>query len=78
MQVASIEEAGLKNLKIGDAKVSEVHANFIINDGNSSAKDVCELIQFIQREVKIKKGIKLETEVLLLGNQSDFEKIREK
>ena len=62
-----IDEAGLKVYKIGGAVVSEKHANFIINSGNASAKDVLDLIKFIQEKVFSKTGYKLETEIGLIG-----------
>ncbi|MBR2832907.1 MAG: UDP-N-acetylmuramate dehydrogenase [Bacilli bacterium] len=57
-----IEEAGLKGKQIGAAVVSEKHANFIINDGSASGKDVKDLIIFIQKEIRNKYGIDLKTE----------------
>ncbi|MCS7228658.1 MAG: UDP-N-acetylmuramate dehydrogenase [Candidatus Kryptonium sp.] len=62
-----IEEAGLKGVQIGDAQISEKHANFIINKGNATASDVLELIKLAQRKVYEKFGIKLELEVKLIG-----------
>ncbi len=61
-----IEECGLKGLKFNDAFVSDKHANFIINKGNASGKDVLELIEKIKDEVFRKKGIKLEEEVVIV------------
>ena len=58
-----IEESGLKKFSIGDAFVSEKHANFICNRGSATAKEVLELIQEIQVRVKQKTGLELETEV---------------
>lgn len=58
-----IEEAGLKGFAIGDAKVSEKHANFIINTGKASAADILRLMQIIQQEVQKRFDIKLEPEV---------------
>ncbi|MEN3037537.1 MAG: UDP-N-acetylmuramate dehydrogenase [Candidatus Kryptonium sp.] len=62
-----IDEAGLKGVQIGDAQISEKHANFIINKGNATARDVLELIKLAQRKVYEKFGIKLELEVKLIG-----------
>ncbi len=64
---ALIEKAGLKGKRIGDAIVSEIHANFIINKGNSSASDVMALINLIKNKVKAKDGIELEPEIQFLG-----------
>jgi UDP-N-acetylmuramate dehydrogenase len=62
-----IEESGLKGYSIGGAKISEKHANFIINTGNASATDIFKLIHVIQQEVHKHFGIKLEPEVHILG-----------
>lgn len=62
-----IEEAGLKGLSAGDAQVSEKHAGFVINKGNATAKDVCVLTDKIMEEVMKKDGVKLELEVIKLG-----------
>ena len=47
--------------------VSTVHGNFIVNEGNATAKDVLELIEFIKQTAKAKRGIELETEVEIIG-----------
>jgi len=62
-----IEEAGLKGFKIGDAMISEQHANFIVNTGKASASDVISLMQEIQAKVFERFGIRLEPEVHILG-----------
>lgn len=62
-----IEACGLKGYRIGNAKVSERHANFIVNLGNATAKDVLQLIQFIQKEVYQRFQVELKTEVLVVG-----------
>lgn len=54
-----IEEAGLKGKNINDAKVSEKHANFIINSGNASGEDIKKLINYIQNKIKEKYDIEL-------------------
>ena len=61
-----IDEAGLKGFSIGDAEVSTVHAGFIVNKGEATAKDVLELIEYIKKQVyiKFKKEIHLEIEVI--------------
>jgi len=58
-----IEKCGLKGKKIGKAKISEKHANFIINLGGAKAKDVLKLIKFIKQKVKNKFGIYLQEEI---------------
>lgn len=66
-----IEELGLKGRRIGGALVFEKHANFIVNTGNASARDIYELIKLIEREVKSRIGLKLEREIRLLGQWED-------
>ncbi len=58
-----IDDAGLKNLSVGDAVVSDVHANFIINKGHAGESDVAELISRIQAEVADRFGFYLHPEV---------------
>ena len=62
-----IDELGLKGTKRGGAMISDVHGNFIINEGKATAKDVLELIEFIKQTAKAKRGIDLETEVEIIG-----------
>jgi len=62
-----IAKAGLVGKKIGNAQISEKHANFIVNLGNAKAKDVLELINLCQKEVFNKFGAKIESEVQLIG-----------
>lgn len=62
-----IEAAGLKGFRIGDAQVSEKHANFIVNRGDASADDVVKLIAQVRRMVKEKAGVKLELELKIVG-----------
>jgi len=64
-----IDEAGLKGHLIGGAKVSEKHANFIINTGNATATDILNLMHFVQDTVYKHSGIRLEPEVHILGNE---------
>lgn len=66
-----IEQAGLKRYSVGDAQVSEKHANFIINRGAASAADVCELISYIRQVICEKYDIKLQTEVKFMGFAND-------
>jgi len=63
-----IEAAGLKGHRIGGALVSDVHANFIVNAGGATARDVIELIQLIGRTVKDDYGIELRPEIRFLGS----------
>ncbi|MBQ8229868.1 MAG: UDP-N-acetylmuramate dehydrogenase [Clostridia bacterium] len=61
-----IERSGLKGLRLGDAKVSEEHANFIINDGNATARDIRALISLIKNAVWSQYGVRLEEEIRYL------------
>lgn len=65
-----IEEAGLKGLQVGGAKVSEKHGNFIVNMGNARAKDITDLISMVQDAVQSRKGIHLEPEVVIVGEEA--------
>jgi UDP-N-acetylmuramate dehydrogenase len=62
-----VEAAGLKGHRIGDAVVSEKHANFIINAGHATATELEQLIRHVQRTVESVHGIALETEVRIVG-----------
>ena len=59
-----IDEAGLKGYTVGGAQVSEKHAGFVINKGNATSKDVCDLICHLKTEIKRLHGIDIETEVI--------------
>jgi len=62
-----IEEAGLRGKKIGGAKVSEEHANFIINTGKAKADDIVILISYIKQQVRDKLGFQLQEEIKYVG-----------
>jgi UDP-N-acetylmuramate dehydrogenase len=62
-----IEELGMKGVNCGDAQISLKHANFIVNRGKAKAYDVLELIALIQSKVKQEKGVILEPEVIIIG-----------
>ncbi len=62
-----IEEAGLRGLRIGDAQVSEKHCGFVVNRGNATSAQIRQLISEIQDRVESESGIRLETEVKLMG-----------
>lgn len=64
-----IEKAGLKGFSIGGAKISEKHANFIVNTGKASADDILSLMQVVQEKVNKSFGIKLEPEIHILGGE---------
>lgn len=63
-----IEGAGLKGMRLGGARVSPVHANFIVNEGQATASDVVGLIRKIQMAVKDEYGIELRPEIRFLGS----------
>lgn len=63
-----LEELGLKGYRIGGAKFSELHANFIVNSDKADASDVINLIQYAKEKAIEKEGILLETEVEILGD----------
>ncbi len=62
-----IEETGLKGLRMGDAQVSEQHANFIVNRGKARAQDILALVAMIREKVFQEKGIWLEMEIQVVG-----------
>jgi UDP-N-acetylenolpyruvoylglucosamine reductase len=62
-----IEELGLKGTSVGGARVSDVHGNFIINDGKATATDVLQLMTMIRERARSERGIELEPEVMILG-----------
>jgi UDP-N-acetylmuramate dehydrogenase len=62
-----IEESGLKGFRIGQAMVSERHANFIINLGKAKAEEVIRLMELVEKRVYEEKGISLEREVKVVG-----------
>jgi len=62
-----IDEIGLKGTRIGGAKISEKHGNFIINLGDAKAADIIALIDLVQKKMRNERGIELETEVKIVG-----------
>jgi UDP-N-acetylmuramate--alanine ligase len=64
-----VDELGLKNTSVGNARVSEVHGNFIVNDGSATSSEVLELIAKIQETARKQRGIELETEVQIVGEE---------
>lgn len=67
-----LEEVGMKGITCGNARVSEHHANFILNDGTASAQDIYNLIRMGQKRVKEKFNIDLQTEIEIIG---DFDEL---
>ncbi len=64
-----VDELGLKGTVIGKAKVSEIHGNFIVNEGGASATDVIQLIEKIKETALRERGITLQTEVQIVGEE---------
>ncbi|MEN8660929.1 MAG: UDP-N-acetylmuramate dehydrogenase [Lentimonas sp.] len=78
-----IDTHGIKGLRVGAAEVSEVHGNFIVNQGGATSEDVIELVRRVRAAVFEKSGYVLEPEVLLVGDSwdsvlgEDFAKVEE-
>ncbi len=64
-----VDELGLKDTAIGAARISPVHGNFIVNEGGATAADVLALIDLVKRRAKEERGIDMETEVQILGEE---------
>ncbi len=64
-----IKESGCEKFSIGDAKISEKHCNFFINDGNAKTSDVEKLINKVKKEVYKKTGVNLELEIKIIGDE---------
>jgi UDP-N-acetylmuramate dehydrogenase len=62
-----IEKCGLKGFSIGGAKVSEKHANFIVNSGRATAANIDQVISHVKQEVFSRENVKLQTEVVYMG-----------
>lgn len=65
-----IEQAGLKGVRLGHARVSPMHANFIENQGRARAQEVLDLIETVRQKVFEKFGVRLETEIQVVGKKS--------
>ena len=65
-----IETAGLKGTRLGGAEISPLHANFIVNRGRATASDVLGLIEIARKEVRRRSGVRLETEVKIVGREA--------
>ena len=64
-----IKEAGCDKFFVGDAKISEKHCNFFINNGTAKASDIEKLINKVKKEVQYKTGINLELEIKIIGDE---------
>lgn len=65
-----IDDSGLKNCRVGAARVSAVHANFILNEGGATAAEVLALVEQVRAGVLKKHGVRLETEVQIIGEEA--------
>jgi UDP-N-acetylenolpyruvoylglucosamine reductase len=65
-----VQELGLKGARVGGARVSDEHGNFIVNDGNATARDIQELIELIKEAASSRRGIDLHTEVQIVGEDA--------
>lgn len=63
-----IEELGLKGARVGDAQVSTLHANFIVNLGRATARDFLQLVEEVREKVYQEKGIQLSLELMVVGD----------
>ena len=64
-----IDELGLKGTRVGGARVSEIHGNFIVNEGGATARDVLTLIAQIQERARVERNVELHTEVQIVGQE---------
>jgi UDP-N-acetylenolpyruvoylglucosamine reductase len=65
-----IDELGLKGTRVGGARISMEHGNFLVNEGKATAHDVLELISILQTKAKTERNIELQTEVEIIGEES--------
>ena len=64
-----IKESGCDKLYVGDAKISEKHCNFFVNNGKAKASDIEKLINKVKEAVQTKTGVNLELEIKIIGNE---------
>jgi len=64
-----IKESGCDKLHVGDAKISEKHCNFFVNNGKAKTSDIEKLINKVKKEVQTKTGVNLELEIKIIGNE---------
>lgn len=62
-----IEAAGLKGLAVGGAEVSTVHANFVVNAGGATAREIMDLVEIVRERVRAVHGVDLELEISVVG-----------
>ena len=64
-----VQELGLKGTRRGGAVISDVHGNFIVNEGNATAKDILTLIELVKERALVSRSIELHTEVQIVGEE---------
>jgi UDP-N-acetylenolpyruvoylglucosamine reductase len=64
-----VDELGLKGMRVGGVVVSAEHGNFIVNEGTATARNVLDLIDLLKQRAKTERGIELETEVEIIGEE---------
>ena len=64
-----IDSMGLKGSTCGKAAISEIHGNFVVNQGGASALEILTLIEFIQEKARTERSVELETEIKILGEE---------
>ncbi len=64
-----ISDAGLRGLRLGGARISEKHANFIVNEGGATARDIETIIDLVKKRVKKVYGVEMEEEVKIIGEK---------
>jgi UDP-N-acetylmuramate dehydrogenase len=75
-----IDQSGLKGTRVGGVRVSEIHANFFINEGGATAEDMMQLIERVRDEVAMKHSVELELEIELVGDwgsESELDEARD-
>jgi len=65
-----VDELGLKGMRVGGAAVSEVHGNFVVNEKGATAADILQLVERIKEVVRAERGIDLETELQVVGEDA--------
>ena len=69
---AIIDSLGLRGYTVGRAKVSDLHANIVVNTGDATASEIRAVVEHVQREVAARLGLKLEREVLYVGDWGEY------
>lgn len=67
-----VQELDLKGTRVGGALVSDIHGNFIVNDGGATARDVLEVIEIVRKKAREERGIEMEPEVQIIGEDQPF------